>query len=230
LNTPIIHLNNVSKSYNTGKEIELKVLENVNLEITKSDFTAIVGPSGSGKSTLLYLIAGIDSPEIGNIIVNGQNLTKRGETWLADFRSKNIGFIYQFFGLLPTLTALENVMLPLSFQKIKSNIALERAKDLLDQIGLSDRFDHRPNSLSGGEMQRVAIARALATNPPIVLADEPTGNLDQKTGKSLLKILLDLVEDHGTTLVTVTHDLGIAKLAKSILQLGDGNLIQTHFE
>lgn len=219
-----IELNNVSKAYALANNRTLEVLNGVDMGIARGEFVSILGPSGSGKSTLLYLTAGIDSPDSGEVVVAGESVKNKSETWLAEFRAKNIGFIYQFFGLLPTLTALENVMLPMSFKGIKPKDALLRARDLLDQVGLSDRFDHRPNSLSGGEQQRVAVARALAPNPEILLADEPTGNLDRKTGKNLLKVLADLVEDEHTSLLAVTHDMELANISERRLRLVNGKL------
>ena len=186
---------------------------------------AITGPSGSGKSTLLGLLAGLDAPSAGHVVLDGVDITTLGEDALAQLRGTRIGFVFQFFHLLPSLTAFENVLVPMEIAGIPK--AAARAKQLLEEVGLSDRGHHYPSQLSGGEQQRVAIARALANNPPILLADEPTGNLDSATGQSVIQLLLDVNRTRRTTLVLVTHDQELAAVADVVVALRDGRIVRT---
>ncbi|WP_447975448.1 ABC transporter ATP-binding protein [Nitrospira sp. Kam-Ns4a] len=198
------------------------VLDDINLEIPHKQVVAIVGPSGSGKSTLLGLIAGLDKPTAGSIRLDGVEITSMPESRLARFRRQKIGYIFQAFHLIPTLTALENVAVPLELSDDPD--ARRRAADLLGAVGLRDRLDHYPVQLSGGEQQRVAVARAFACRPPILLADEPTGNLDSANGRQVIDLLLGLNRDHGSTLVLVTHDPDLAAHAERIVSLRDGRI------
>jgi len=218
----IIKLENVHKDYKMG-ESKVEAVRGVNLEIKKGDFIAIVGPSGSGKSTMMNLIGALDLASEGEIFLDEQNIEHLHESELARIRGKKIGFIFQTFNLIPTLTALENVMLPMMFQEYTKEERLKRGKELLKQVGLSKRANHFPSELSGGERQRVAIARALANGPEVILADEPTGNLDSKTGKQVIEILKNL-NKQGKTVIMVTHDLDMAKQAKKIIRLRDGRI------
>ena len=221
-NTKIIQLKNVHKDYEIGDSI-VSAVESVDLNIKKGDFVAIVGVSGSGKSTLMNLVGALDLATEGDIFLDNQNIEHLEESELAQIRGKKIGFIFQTFNLIPTLTALENVMLPMTFQGYELEEKKQRATGLLEQVGLGDRMTHLPNELSGGQRQRVAIARALANDPDIILADEPTGNLDSKTGKEILDMFIDL-NKKGKTIIVVTHDLEIAKKAKRIIRLKDGRI------
>ncbi len=201
----------------------VKILQDISFEITTNQMVGIVGPSGSGKSTLLGLLAGLDRPTQGSIVINQTDITKLSEAEMTHFRRKYIGYVFQAFHLIPTLTALENVALPLELQGEAQ--ADTRAKDLLHSVGLEHRLDHYPMQLSGGEQQRVALARAFINHPPLLLADEPTGNLDSKTGERVIQILWDLHQQHGTTLVLVTHDVSLASQAQHILTLQDGRMV-----
>jgi putative ABC transport system ATP-binding protein len=198
------------------------ILNDVSLEVPAKQMVAIVGPSGSGKSTLLGLIAGLDSPTHGSIVVDGVEITALSESEMARYRRQKIGYIFQSFHLIPTLTALENVAVPLELNGDRA--ARGRAEELLAVVGLSDRRDHYPVQLSGGEQQRVAVARAFACRPPILLADEPTGNLDSSTGRQVIELILSLNRDHGSTLVLVTHDPELAAHAERIVALRDGRI------
>lgn len=198
------------------------ILDDVSLEIPAKQMVAIVGPSGSGKSTLLGLIAGLDRPTSGVITLNGVEITRMSEGPLARFRRAQIGYIFQSFHLIPTLTALENVLVPLELAGIDR--PTEHAREWLRAVGLTDRVDHYPVQLSGGEQQRVAVARAFACRPPVLLADEPTGNLDSTTGQQVMDLLLSLHRDHGTTLVLVTHDRTLASLMHRVVALRDGRI------
>jgi putative ABC transport system ATP-binding protein len=199
---------------------QVTILDNVTLEIPDKQRVAIVGPSGSGKSTLLGLIAGLDRPTSGSIKLNGIEISTMRESALARYRRDHIGYIFQSFHLIPTLTALENVLVPLELAGTRR--AQDRATDLLMAVGLGDRLHHYPVQLSGGEQQRVAVARSFSCHPPILLADEPTGNLDSVTGEQVMNLLLSLHRDYGTTLVLVTHDRGIASLMERVIALRDG--------
>lgn len=198
------------------------ILDNISLEIPDKQMVAIVGPSGSGKSTLLGLMAGLDRPTSGSILLDGQELTAMSESALARFRRAKIGYIFQSFHLIPTLTARENVAIPLELSGERRSEA--RAAELLAAVGLADRLDHYPVQLSGGEQQRVAVARAFACHPPFLFADEPTGNLDSTTGTQVVELLLTMHRDYGTTLVLVTHDRGLAGLMQRIISLRDGRI------
>ena len=196
---------------------------NIDLDIKRGDFIAIVGPSGSGKSTMMNLVGALDLASEGNIFLDGQDIEHLEESELAQIRGKKIGFIFQTFNLIPTLTALGNVMLPMMFQGYEEEEREQRGRKLLDDLGMSHRLDHLPPELSGGERQRVAIARALANDPEVILADEPTGNLDSKTGKQVIEILKNL-NNQGKTIIMVTHDMEMAKQAKKIVRLKDGRI------
>lgn len=198
------------------------VLDDISIEIPQKQIVAITGPSGSGKSTLLGLIAGLDKPTSGSIVLDGVEITRLPEDQMARYRRKKIGYIFQSFHLIPTLTALENVMVPLELDGDRH--VEERAADLLGKVGLKDRLSHYPVQLSGGEQQRVAVARAFASRPPILLADEPTGNLDSATGAQIIDLLLELNRDQGSTLVLVTHDPALASFADRIVTLRDGRI------
>ena len=219
----MISLRDVSKTVVSGTE-PLTILHPLSLDIAGGEFVAIVGPSGSGKSTLLGLIAGLDSPSSGDVLIDGVNITKLGEDGLAKLRGEKIGFVFQFFHLIPSLTAFENIAVPMEIAG--SRDARQRAQMLLDEVGLSGRAHHYPSQLSGGEQQRVALARALANNPPIVLADEPTGNLDSANGRLIMELVRDIHKTRGTTIVLVTHDAELAALADSRLVLRDGRVVE----
>ncbi|HXO22378.1 MAG TPA: ABC transporter ATP-binding protein [Thermoanaerobaculia bacterium] len=218
---PRIELRNLSRRLPSGDRI-LTILDGVNLALPAGEFTAVLGPSGSGKSTLLALMAGLDRPSAGEVLIDGVPIHGMSEDQLALLRRHKIGFVFQTFQLLANLTARENVLLPLELVRVAD--AGARADELLASVGLEDRGHHYPSQLSGGEQQRVALARAFATRPPILLADEPTGNLDGTTGRRVLEILLDLRRRYGTTLVLVTHDPGVASLADRLIHLRDGRI------
>ena len=215
----MIELRGVSKTVQSGSH-PLTILHPLDYTIASGEFLAIVGPSGSGKSTLLGLLAGLDAPTTGHIIVDGTDITTLTEDRLARLRGEKIGFVFQFFHLVPSLTAFENILIPMEIAGRRD--AAARAKRLLGEVGLADRGHHYPSQLSGGEQQRVAIARALANDPPIIMADEPTGNLDSTTGKLIMQLLLDVRRMRQTTMVLVTHDADLASLADSRLVLRDG--------
>lgn len=224
-NNVLLRLENVWKIYQMG-EVEVPALKEINVEIEKGDFVAIVGASGSGKSTMMNLIGCLDIPSEGRIFLKDQDISKLSESDLASFRGKTIGFIFQQYNLMPTMSALENVTLPLEFQEVNDTIAIERAKKILTFVGLEDKIHHRPSQLSGGQQQRVSIARCLVTNPEIILADEPTGALDSTTGKNIIEMLHMLWEDEGKTVIMVTHDLNLAKYARTTVELKDGEIIR----
>ena len=218
----MIELRGVSKTVPSGAGT-LTILHPLDLSIPDRKVAAITGASGSGKSTLLGLIAGLDAPSTGHILIGGIDITALGEDALASLRGKRIGFVFQFFHLLPSLTALENVLVPMEIAGVAG--APARARALLDEVGLSDRGHHYPSQLSGGEQQRVAIARALSNNPPLLLADEPTGNLDSATGRHVIDLLLQVNRSRGTTLVLVTHDPELAGFADITVHLRDGRVV-----
>ncbi|MEK6937330.1 MAG: ABC transporter ATP-binding protein [Nanoarchaeota archaeon] len=220
----LIKLENVEKTYKLG-EVKVKALDNVNLEINQGDFLAIQGPSGSGKSTIVNMVGCLDKPTKGEIYLAENNIARLSESNLAQIRGKKIGFIFQTFNLIPSLTALENVALPMTFQNISRNKRLRIAQELLVQVGLGNRLNHLPNQLSGGQRQRVAIARSLINDPEIILADEPTGNLDTKTGHEIMNILLDF-NKKGKTIILVTHNPELAKMANKKITLTDGKINQ----
>lgn len=219
----MIELKNVSKVYELGGE-KIAALDNVNLKVDKGDFIAIIGPSGSGKSTLANVIGGLDAPDEGEVLVDERDISKVSDGELSNYRNSRIGFIFQSFNLQPTYTALENVMIPLVFAKIPMNKRRERATECLRAVGLEDRMNHRPNELSGGQRQRVCIARALANNPEIIIADEPTGNLDSKKGTEIVGLLKELNQKAQITLIVITHDKSVAEQAKKILSIKDGRI------
>jgi ABC-type lipoprotein export system ATPase subunit len=214
----------LKKTYVMGKRT-LEVLRGVDVEIARGDFVALRGASGTGKSTLLHLIGGLDSPNAGEILFRGQNLAQFSETELTHYRNRRVGFVFQSYHLLPELTALENVCLTARIARISTADATKRARELLARVGLSGRLDHKPAELSGGEQQRVAIARALVNEPELLLADEPTGNLDSKTGSEIMALLQSLRTEQQTTLVIATHDTKVAATAPRVIELVDG-LIQ----
>ena len=221
---PVIRASNITRNLKLGTHI-VHALRGVDLEIYAEEMVGIIGPSGSGKSTLLGIIGGLDSPTEGMIEIDGVDVTDMDEGQLTDIRNQKIGFVFQFFNLIPTLTALENVALPIEFAQVRRHKPFDRAKELLDMLGLGDRFYHRPNELSGGQQQRVAIARALANDPPILLADEPTGNLDTHSGETVLAALSTIRENNGTTVVLVTHDPTLASQMDRVLSLVDGRIV-----
>ena len=221
---PVLEARGLAKSIRSGSRV-VEILRGIDLSVPSGTFVVIQGPSGSGKSTLLGLLAGLDSPSSGEILVDGQPLSGLGEDEMAVLRGRKIGFVFQAYQLVPTLTALENVMLPLDLTGCGGAESRRRAVDLLGQVGLGERTDHYPVQLSGGEQQRVALARAFVTQPPIVLADEPTGNLDSTNGAMVLGMLLQLNRETGTTLVMVTHDNQIASQADRRISLMDGRIV-----
>jgi putative ABC transport system ATP-binding protein len=219
----IIRLNNVWKKYEMGEIDPLIVLSSIDLKITRGEFVAITGPSGSGKSTMLNMVGALDKPSFGEIYLDDIAISSMSESNLAILRGKTIGFIFQQFNLLKTLSAIQNVMLPMEVINISEEKARERAKQLLEMLGLGDRMHHKPNQLSGGQQQRVAIARALANNPEVILADEPTGNLDSKTGKFVMDFL-GKMNHEGKTIILITHDIDLVSYAKRIVYIKDGKI------
>jgi putative ABC transport system ATP-binding protein len=219
----MIELLNVTKAYRTS-EVETMALNDVNLEISEGEFIAIMGPSGCGKSTLLNVIGMLDSPDSGSYSFLGEDIERYSENRLADIRKRNIGFIFQSFNLVDELTVAENVMLPLLYQKVPTGERRQRVQAVLERIGIAHRADHRPQQLSGGQQQRVAVARAVVTQPKLILADEPTGNLDTSNGEEVLN-LLNQLNAEGTTIVMVTHDLSHADHASRVVQMLDGRVL-----
>ena len=220
----MLKLVNIRKYYKMGDSI-VKALDDVSFEVNKGEFVAIVGPSGSGKSTLMNILGCLDIPTEGQYFVDGLDVSKFKECELAKFRNKKIGFIFQGFNLLPKLTAFENVELPMIYQGLKKKDRVQRVVDALSKVGILQRSKHLPTELSGGQQQRVAIARAIATQPDVILADEPTGNLDSKTGEEVLEILKNLNQS-GTTIIMITHDNNIARHAKRIVKILDGKIFE----
>lgn len=218
----VIEISDVVKNYQIGTII-VRALRSVNLTIEKNEYVAIMGPSGSGKSTLMNILGCLDTLTKGHYVLNGTDVSQLEDNQLAEIRNKEIGFVFQTFNLLPRYTAHENVMLPLIYAGISKVDRVEMAKKMLDSVGLADRVTHKPNELSGGERQRVAIARAMVNNPSIILADEPTGNLDSKTSVDIMK-LLDKIHTDGNTVILVTHEADIAKYANRIIRLMDGEV------
>ncbi len=218
----IIKIKNIVKNYYVGTVV-VRALRSITMDINKNEYVAIMGPSGSGKSTLMNLIGCLDTPTSGQYILNGKDVSKLDDNFLAEIRNKEIGFIFQTFNLLPRYSALENVILPLVYAGISKSERQDRAKYVLDSVGLGDRVTHKPNELSGGERQRVAIARAMVNKPSIILADEPTGNLDSKTSLDIMN-LLDEIHDRGNTIIVVTHEEFIAKHARRVIRLMDGQI------
>lgn len=221
----ILNIRNLKKSYSSGTK-KLTVLHDINFAVETRETFAIVGPSGSGKTTLLGLCAGLDRADSGEVELCGTGINSLTEDERALLRNRKVGFVFQDFQLLPTLTALENVAVPMELQG--SGNALQASRELLEKVGLKDRFHHYPSQLSGGEQQRVAIARAFSNKPAILFADEPTGNLDAKTGEKVIDLLLNLNKEHGTTLVIVTHDQELAQKAQRLLKLKGGKIVEIH--
>ena len=220
----MIKVKNLRKVYKVGTE-KVVALDNIDLEIEKGEFCCIVGTSGSGKSTLLNQLAGLEKPTKGSVEINGENISKMDEKKLAVFRQKNIGFIFQSYNLMPTLTAVENVAFPLMFQGVKRSVREKQAKAILKEMQLKDRMNHKPTELSGGQQQRVGIARAFVGRPSVIFADEPTGNLDSKTTEQVMDMLLEISQKNNITFVMVTHDPELAKKAKRVVTLVDGRII-----
>lgn len=223
----IIELQDVWKTYKM-EETEVNALRGITLKFNEGDFASIQGPSGSGKSTLMHLVGCLDLPSKGRILLDGHDISKMSESQLATIRGKKIGFVFQAFNLIPSLTAMENVMLPMVFNDVPKDIRLKRARELLEDMGLQHRLNHKPNQMSGGEQQRVAIARALSNDPEVILADEPTGNLDSTTGKHILDIIEHLYKEHKKTVIMVTHDPYIANFAEKKVVMVDGRLGHDH--
>jgi putative ABC transport system ATP-binding protein len=221
---PLIRIRQLVKAYRRGEQ-DIPVLLGIDLDVMAGDFVALMGPSGSGKSTLLNLVAGIDKPTSGTITIAGTDIATLSEGELADWRAANVGFIFQFYNLMPVLTAFENVELPLLLTGLSARARRERVAQVLDLVSLSDRADHYPNELSGGQQQRVAIARALVSDPTLIVADEPTGDLDRATGEDVLHLLAQLVEELGKTIVMVTHDPKAAARAHRLVHLEKGVLV-----
>ena len=220
---PVIKLDTVWKIYQMG-DVKVEALRGLSLEVKKGEFLAVQGPSGSGKSTAVNMIGCLDFPTKGKILLDGQNISELSESRLAQIRGRKIGFVFQQFNLIPTLTAFENVMLPMIFQGKSEADRRKSAEDLLKKVDLGDRMHHRPQEMSGGQQQRVAVARALANDPEVILADEPTGNLDSKTGKHMMELLKNLNRKDKKTIVMVTHDDKLAKVADRIAHLIDGKV------
>ena len=218
----VINLDKIVKNYYVGS-ITVRALRSVSIDIQKNEYVAIMGPSGSGKSTLMNLIGCLDTATDGKYVLNGKDVSKMEDNALAEIRNSEIGFVFQTFNLLPRYTALENVMLPLVYAGVSKSDRMERAKQSLNDVGLGDRMDHKPNELSGGQRQRVAVARALVNNPSIILADEPTGNLDSKTSTDIMKLIGE-IHEKGNTIILVTHEESIARFAHRIIRLIDGEV------
>jgi putative ABC transport system ATP-binding protein len=221
---PLVEIQHLSKSYRRGGQV-VPVLSDITIDIEPGDFTALMGPSGSGKTTLLNLIAGIDKPDSGILRVGGIDIASLGEAELADWRAANVGFIFQFYNLMPVLTAFENVELPLMLTSLSRAERRERVELTLVVVGLADRMDHYPNELSGGQQQRVAIARAVVADPTLIVADEPTGDLDRVAAADILAMMQRLNRELGKTIIMVTHDANAAKAAKAMVHLEKGELL-----
>jgi len=221
----LLDLRDITKDYPLGQTI-VHALRGLDLAIEKGEIVAIMGPSGSGKSTLMHLLGALDTPSAGTASLEGHNLHELSENELVTLRGKKVGFVFQTFNLIQSLTAQKNVELPMIFQGVRKGARAERARALLEKVGLGERMKHRPNELSGGERQRVAIARALANDPEILLADEPTGNLDSETGATILELLKKLSIDEGKTMILITHDPDAAAIAHRIVRLRDGRVVQ----
>ena len=223
----LIDIKNIYKIYNEGKESEVRALDGVSLQIDRGEFVSIIGQSGSGKSTLMNILGCLDIPTYGDYHLDGTDITELTDKQLAHIRNKQIGFIFQGYNLIPALNARENVELPLIYQGLGMDQRYDRAMEALARVGMEDRADHRPAEMSGGQQQRVAIARAIATHPPIIMADEPTGALDSRTGRHVLEILRGLYRE-GTTILLITHDDGIAATTRRVVRLSDGKIIADH--
>ncbi len=220
----IIELKNLFKFYQVGNEV-IKALRNINLSIYKNEYVAIMGPSGSGKSTMMNILGCLDTPTYGQYFLNGKDVSKMNDNELAEVRNKEVGFVFQTFNLMPRYSALENVALPLVYAGVKKQERIELAREALEKVGLGDRIMHKPNELSGGQRQRVAIARALINKPSIILADEPTGNLDSKTSVEIMRLFGD-IHSQGNTIIVVTHEEDIAGYAHRIIRLRDGKILE----
>lgn len=219
-----VKLENITKIYNVGKENELKVLDCINIEISEGDFVTIVGESGSGKSTLLNIIGAIDKPTSGKYYFQDKDITKYNEKEICEYRNKSIGFVFQSFYLMSNMNALKNVMLPMVYCKVPKRERQKRAIEALEMVGMSERMYHKPNQLSGGQNQRVAIARAIVNNPKIILADEPTGALDQKNSKLIMQLLKELNERHNITVIMITHSIENANIGNKKFVIEDGKI------
>ncbi len=221
----MLQVKNVSRSFHSGSGT-VTAVDNVSFEVPEGKFVSIIGKSGSGKTTLLSILGTLEKPSEGHIVIDGRDITRLGDHALVDYRRKKIGFVFQGYNLIPNLTALENVMLPLSFEGVSAHTRKTRAVELLNQVGIEDdKQSRKPGRLSGGEQQRVAIARALANRPSLILADEPTGNLDSETGKMIFTLLHNLAKTKNTTIIVVTHDLTIAGKTDEAFRLSDGKLV-----
>ena len=224
MDEPLIDIRNIYKIYNEGFENEVRALDGVSLSINRGEYVAIVGASGSGKTTLMNILGCLDQPTYGDYILDGEYISELPDRKLARIRNRQIGFIFQGFNLLPSLNALENVELPLIYQGVRGELRREMAEEALARVGLESRKRHKPGEMSGGQQQRVAIARAIATKPPVIMADEPTGNLDSHTGAHVVDILNSLHEE-GATILLITHDSGIAQMARRQIKLLDGHIV-----
>ncbi|MCI0713696.1 MAG: ABC transporter ATP-binding protein [Chloroflexi bacterium] len=223
----VLETRDITKSFKTG-QIRVDVLKGITLQIQRGEFTGIIGPSGSGKSTLLGIIGGLDLPTSGQVILDGLDITRVSENKLTEIRNQKIGFVFQSFNLIPSLSAQQNVALPIRFSKKRNFNASKRAKELLQLLGMSDRLHHRPSQLSGGQQQRVAIARALANDPAVLLADEPTGNLDTESSQMVMAAFRHVREQLGTTVIVITHDMEIASQMNRLISLIDGQIAGDH--
>ncbi len=221
----VVKLIDVVKTYQMG-ENKVEALRGISFEISQGEFLAIMGPSGSGKSTCMNMIGCLDRPTSGIVKINGKETAKMKEKELAILRNQTIGFVFQQYHLIPSMTVLENVMLPLKYQHIEKNLRRQMAREALDSVGLSERINHRPHELSGGQKQRVAIARAMVTSPKILLADEPTGALDSKTGKDVMELFRKINKEKGTTIIVVTHDNGIGQSMERCIRILDGQIVE----
>jgi len=220
---PIIEIKNLRKVYKIGNE-KVVALDNITLSVSKGEICCLLGTSGSGKSTLLNMIAGLEKPTKGTILIRGQRIDQMNEKMLAKFRQGNMGFVFQSYNLLPALTAVENVALPLTFKRVRKKDRIERAKKMLAMVGLETHMNHKPTQMSGGQQQRVGIARAFVSTPPVMLADEPTGNLDSRTTKDVMHMMVDMVRSNEQTMLIVTHDHDVALYADRIVHILDGNI------
>lgn len=227
MNMEVARVENVTRIFKVG-EVETQALRGISFAVEKGEFTALVGPSGSGKTTLLQLLGCLDQPTSGRVVLNGKDVTHLSRDQRADLRRSMLGFIFQFFALIPTLTAYENVEMPLLLNHVPQNKRHARVMELLSAVGLSDRAHHRPDQLSGGEQQRVAVARALASNPSLILADEPTANLDTENGSQVMEIMQRLNRETGVTFVFATHDPRVIRYARRVITLRDGLIVENH--